>query len=138
MIIVALGTLMNFQRDIQPRRLQYSREFLIQCGNPFARTLPDGIPPEICKGGCELWKYGRRGGGQPRLRRLADRQPTALRERKRGRREGVRQRLRKLGLRCLPLPSVILGDAQSLRNKMDELQVCVKCSPEYKNLTKGS
>ncbi len=46
---------------------------------------------------------------------------------------GVHQRLRKLGLCRLPLASIILGNAQSLRNQIDELQACVKCSPEYKN-----
>lgn len=44
----------------------------------------------------------------------------------------MRQRLRKLGLQLLGLPSIIFGNVHSLRNKIDELQACVKCTPEYK------
>lgn len=45
--------------------------------------------------------------------------------RKRGRRGGVRQRLKRLSLRRIPLPSMLLCNAQSLRNKMDEIQARV-------------
>ncbi|KAG7464319.1 hypothetical protein JOB18_004301, partial [Solea senegalensis] len=38
-----------------------------------------------------------------------------------------------LGLRRLPLPSIILGNAQSLRNKVDELQANVKHISEYRD-----
>ncbi|KAG7499465.1 hypothetical protein JOB18_039315 [Solea senegalensis] len=61
------------------------------------------------------------------------RQRTASRVRRRGRRGGVRQRLRRLGLRRLPLPSIILGNAQSLRNKVDELQANVEHISEYRD-----
>ncbi|CAM4639073.1 unnamed protein product [Leuciscus chuanchicus] len=54
--------------------------------------------------------------------------PTA---RKRGRRGGVRQRLRRQGYRRIPLPTVILANVQSLRNKVDELQANVKFLTEY-------
>ena len=45
--------------------------------------------------------------------------------RKRGRRGGVRQRLKRLKLQCIPLPSILLCNAQSIRNKVDELQANV-------------
>lgn len=44
----------------------------------------------------------------------------------------MRQRLCKLGLHHLRLPSIIFGNVHSLRNKIDELQACVKCTLEYK------
>lgn len=55
---------------------------------------------------------------------------TAWREkrhkvRKRGRRGGVRQRLKRLTLRRIPLPSMLLCNAQSIRNKMDKIQASV-------------
>ncbi len=42
--------------------------------------------------------------------------------RKRGKRGGVRLQLRRLWFNQTPLPSMILGNVQSLRNKVDELQ----------------
>lgn len=54
--------------------------------------------------------------------------PTA---RKRGRRGGVHQRLRRQRHRRTPLPTVILANVQSLRNKVDELQANVKFLAEY-------
>ncbi|KAE8297833.1 hypothetical protein D5F01_LYC02304 [Larimichthys crocea] len=42
-----------------------------------------------------------------------------------GKRGGVRQRLKRLKLQCIPLPSILLCNAQSIRNKVDELQANV-------------
>ena len=53
--------------------------------------------------------------------------------RRRGRRGGVRQRLKRLGHRRIPLPSILLVNAQSLRNKVDDLQANVKFLSEYKS-----
>ncbi len=53
--------------------------------------------------------------------------------RKQGRRGGVLQRLKRQGHRRIPLPTVILANAQSLRNKIDILQANVNFLPEYKN-----
>ncbi len=53
------------------------------------------------------------------------------RPRKRGRRGGVRQRLRKRGSRP-PLPSMILSNVRSLRNKMDELRTLTRGCFEYR------
>ena len=45
----------------------------------------------------------------------------------------MRWRLRRAGLHRLPLPSAVLGNVQSLRSKVDELQANVKFIPEFKN-----
>ena len=54
-----------------------------------------------------------------------------LRPRKRGKRGGVRIRLRKRHLKP-PLPTIVLGNAQSLCNKIDELYACCKHLHEYR------
>ena len=53
--------------------------------------------------------------------------------RKRGRRGGVRQRLKRQGHRRMPLPTVILGNVQSLCSKFDKLQANVTHLVEYKS-----
>lgn len=55
-------------------------------------------------------------------------QHSAGRARKQGWKVGVGQRLRRL-----ELLSIIVGNVQSLRNKIDKLQTNVKYMPEYKN-----
>ena len=59
------------------------------------------------------------------------RAPRRQRLRKRGRRGGIRQRLRRRGNRP-PLPSMILSNARSLRNKMDELRLLTRGCFEYR------
>ena len=58
--------------------------------------------------------------------------PKELKARKRGRKGGVYNRIKKRGQR-VPLPIVITGNTQSLNNKMDELQGCVKYFSEYRH-----
>lgn len=53
--------------------------------------------------------------------------------RKRGRRGGVKLWLRHQQLNRLTLPSVIFGNAQSLRNKLDELQGNARFLQDFKN-----
>ncbi|KAK0144778.1 hypothetical protein N1851_016764 [Merluccius polli] len=105
--------------------------------NSGAVISPDGIPPEIRRnwaGGSRSDRLASVAAGHAAFRRPGSpRQRTAARVRRRGRRGGVRQRLRRLGLRRLPLPSIILGNAQSLRNKVDELQANVKHISEYRD-----
>lgn len=48
------------------------------------------------------------------------------RVRKRASWGGVRQRLKRQGHRCVPLPTVMLANVQSLCNKLDELWANVK------------
>lgn len=55
-----------------------------------------------------------------------------LRPRKRGRRGGVATRLRRRIFK-LPLPSIVLGNAQSLRNKVDELETCARYLHQYRD-----
>ena len=52
-------------------------------------------------------------------------------KKKRGSRGGVRNRLRRRGAR-LPMPSVTLTNARSLRNKMTELETLIKCDGDYR------
>ena len=52
--------------------------------------------------------------------------------RKRGRRGGIRQRAKKRRHR-LPLPSIVFGNTQSIRNKTDELEACVRYRSEYRD-----
>lgn len=87
------------------RALVYSREALLSlcyCGyaadlsRSFTKNLPEGM-----------------------------RAPRRQQLRKRGRRGGARQRLRKRGNRP-PLPSMILSNTRSLRNKMDEFWISTK------------
>lgn len=55
------------------------------------------------------------------------------RTRKRGRHSGLRQRLKRQGHHRIPLPTVILANAQSLRNKVEELQGNVRYLAEYRD-----
>ncbi len=55
------------------------------------------------------------------------------RRRKRGKHGGVRLRLGKMRPNQLLLPSVILGNVQSIRNKMDELQGNARFLKDYKD-----
>jgi len=52
---------------------------------------------------------------------------------KRGLRDGLRHRLKWQGQRRIPLPTVILANVQSLRNKVDELQGHMKFLAEYRD-----
>ena len=54
-----------------------------------------------------------------------------LKPHKRGKRGGVRLRMRRRKYK-LPLPSIVLGNAQSLGNKCDELIACCKFQNEYR------
>lgn len=55
------------------------------------------------------------------------------RPRKRGKWGGVCVRLKKQSLSRIPLPSIILTNAQSLRNKTDELQAHVRFQREFRD-----
>ncbi|KAJ8395961.1 hypothetical protein AAFF_G00026690 [Aldrovandia affinis] len=81
----------------KPTLLRYTRDQLLLL-HP-SRTLAPQLPRE-------LWARTPSGHGRPR---------------KRGKRGGVRQRLRRRADRP-PLPSMILCNARSLKSKVDELQ----------------
>ena len=63
---------------------------------------------------------------------LHDPQLCHLRVRKRGKRGGVRLRMRRRKFK-LPLPSIVLGNAQSLGNKCDELSACCQHMHEFRD-----
>lgn len=52
-------------------------------------------------------------------------------KRKRGKRGGIRQRVRARGTRP-PLPTILLSNVRAIRNKMDELEACVRYLYEYR------
>ena len=54
-------------------------------------------------------------------------------KRKRGKKGGLKQKLRNMENGRLPLPSVIMSNVRSLRGKMDELQANVSYMHEYKH-----
>ena len=58
--------------------------------------------------------------------------PEVTVPRKRGRRGGVKNRLKKKRNR-IPLPIVITGNARSLNNKVDELSACARHHSEYRH-----
>ena len=62
--------------------------------------------------------------------------PTPVRQnpklRKRGKRDGVRVRTRKRGVKKPFLPVLVLGNARSLNNKTEELQACTRHLYEYR------
>lgn len=99
-------------------RRQYSRNELLQLN----LVRPAGVSditlqlPDLILRDCNKTYGGTRETSRRRRKRG-----------KRGKRGGVRLRLSKLRLKQTPLPSMILGNVQSLRNKMDELQenVCL-------------
>jgi hypothetical protein len=101
-----------------PARRQYSRSELLQLNFVRPACVPDTtlqIPGLI-----RIYSNNIHG------------ETGEKRKRKRGRRGGVRLRLRKMPLNRLPLPSMILGNVQSLRNKMDELQGNARFLKDFK------
>lgn len=100
----------------EPLSLRYSREFLLLLRNSGEGVVDPltAFPADIVRSDSTSPNHG----GVTKLR-------------KRGRRGGVRQRLKRQGHRRIPLPTIMLANVQSLRNKMDELQANVKYLKEY-------
>lgn len=92
--------------------VRYSREFLLQCSN-FAETSSYHRIPSY-------------------LQPPQDKTIQSKRNRRRGKRSGIRQRLKRMGSK-LPLPTTLLMNAQSLRGKMDELTANLRYLNEYRN-----
>ena len=95
--------------------LQYSRDDLL-----LLRNMDYSAP--------NLEKWGELRRHRPNHDRRRD---TSIR--KRGRRGGVRQRLKRLTgtSKCPPLPSIVLANVRSLRNKLDELHANITCQWAY-------
>lgn len=105
-----------------PTHIRYSRDFLLNWSNFRVNNPPsDLIFPNLS---CFADKL--RGKGE-----FTDEPPRKTR--KRGKRGGVLHRLRKQSLSRFPLPSIILSNAQSLRNKTDELQANVRFQHEFRD-----
>ena len=96
-----------------PGRITFSREFLLSFRSTTDGVVLGNIPPEL---------------------RRPDTKST---RRKRGRRGGIRRRLKNMSLdnrRKMPtLPSVLLSNVQSIRNKMDELATWASLKHEVKD-----
>lgn len=90
-----------------------SHSILLSLWTSAVGTVPSGIPMELC-----------------RLSKSSG-------HRKRGRRGGLHQRLKTLRLdncrKLPPLPSVLLSNVQSIRNKLDELETYAKFKREVKD-----
>ncbi|KAK7921866.1 hypothetical protein WMY93_008768 [Mugilogobius chulae] len=97
--------------DHQSPRI-YEREFLLTLQNRAAPEpgFLDDVPRELLR-----QPHGQR---ERRLRR-------------RGRRGGIRQRLRRRRNKP-PLPSILFSNARSLRNKVDELRINTRLCHEYR------
>lgn len=92
--------------------VRYSRELLLQFRKYAETTSYQSIPSDL----------------QP----LLDKSSQLKRKRRRGKRGGIRQRLKRLGSK-LPLPTTLLMNAQSLRGKMNELTANIRYLNEYRN-----
>lgn len=102
--------------SMRERRI-FSRKLLLSLRSSISLAVPTGIPDEIY------------------TEQKANEAPTRTpRRRKRGRRGGLCRRLKRLSLdnrrRLLPLPTVLLANVQSIRNKIDKLEAWVKCISE--------
>ena len=96
--------------------LRYSRELLLSLRRVHSQPAAPNPPLAV-----EL----------PPARESASDSGRSHRQRKRGKRGGVRQRFRRQSTRP-PLPCVILGNVRSLRSKMDDLHASVKYLNEYR------
>ncbi|XP_073692681.1 zona pellucida sperm-binding protein 4-like [Garra rufa] len=93
----------------QPVRIQYDREFLLQWHRPYNIRHPVDLRSSHGNGVRDNGLYVRR-----------DHNPQKIR--KRGKKGGVRVKLRRSRLNRTPLPSIVMANVQSLRNKIDDLQ----------------
>lgn len=77
----------------------------------------------------ELWKVS-----GPTSEPILDCTPKEIKRRKRGRSGGVKKRLKRRTFKPF-IPSIIMGNVQSLNNKMDELHGHVKYQNEFRNIS---
>lgn len=109
-----------------PNRIQYTRDFLLELntGSLMSRQLANSplFKDIMAYNNCQLFSPGEDGR-------------TRRKTRKRGKKGGVRQRVRILTRkRRLPLPSIVLANVQSLKNKVDELQARVSHTREFRDV----
>lgn len=87
-----------------PGRITFSRELLLSLRSTTDGVVPVNIPPELHRPNA---KFTRRKGG------------------------GVRRRLKNMGLPALP--TILLSNVQSIRNKLDELEAWATFKHEVKD-----
>lgn len=100
--------------------IQYSKDYLLI----FEKSVISGPPVDLIIPDLEELA----GLGKGDHFRTPERRP-----RRRGRRGGVRERMRRQHPSRIPLPSIILSNARSLRNKTDELQALVRHQHAFKD-----
>lgn len=109
-----------------PNRNTYSREI----SGLLAEGCKDLEPPAS---NAEIFSSLLRGLDSDQLSR---KKPLKRIRRKRGKRGGVQRRIRKVDVdvrRSLPpLPTILLSNVQSIRNKLDELEAYARCKREFK------
>ena len=105
----------------KPERITYSKDFLLQWSNFQDLRGVHLVVPDLNSFADQTSGKGDSTGAFPR------------KIRKRGKRAGLRLRLRKQPLSRTPLPSIILSNARSLRNKVDELQANVRFQHEFRD-----
>ena len=106
-----------------PARIQYSREFLLHLEKTYDPPV-DFNPPNLDDFRILL---------EPRPRDPDSGSRRNPRTRKRGKRGGARLKVNKRPLTRIPLPTIMLSNVQSLRNKADKLQARVKLCHEFSN-----
>ncbi|KAL7398344.1 hypothetical protein ABVT39_008211 [Epinephelus coioides] len=120
--LLFLLLILNDSWIVSGDRLQYSKDERLQLKYIVPADMSDittQIPDHILK--------------LLNTRTAGDKRRERSRRRKRGKRGSVRLRMRKLRLNRVPLPSMILGNAHSLRNKMDKLQENVRFLKDFKD-----
>lgn len=89
-----------FESTLDSARIQYSREFLLQCYKPNSgKQVADHVFP--APGSFSPFKQKKNRSG---------RNGSTVKTRKRGRKGGVRQRLKKISLLKIPLPTIKFGE----------------------------
>lgn len=106
--------------DANAGRITYSRELLLA-------LRPPATGADFLHTPCSPWRT---------FNATVSGSVSRKRRRKRGRRGGVQRRLRRSGLgdrrRLPPLPTVLLSNVQSIRNKMDELEIYARWKREFR------
>ena len=111
MLYLSLFRESRCQNEPHTTTIRYDRQFLLHLADkPLSRVRPANLPD---------WVPTRDEPNQSHLRR-------------RGKRGGVRQRVRMRGHRP-PLPTITLSNVRSIMNKMDELRANVRYDHEYRN-----
>ena len=104
------------RNNIPDGKITYTRDFLLQLGlSSHLTCTTDTFPDEIIR------KNSSSAHNQKKVTR---------RGKKKG---GIKARLKREKFKQRPLPSIILANVRSLRNKMDELQANVNHMHEYRS-----